>query len=75
MSDGAESAGTYRVPTYRAPAGTAASPVATISEAAGATQGVAWFAHIGGFLFGAFLVAFFLRDHGRRRCTILLHLQ
>lgn len=43
------------------------SGYATITEAAGATQGVAWFAHIGGFLFGAFLVAFFLRDHGRRR--------
>ncbi len=43
------------------------SGYATITEAAGASQGVAWFAHIGGFLFGALLVALFLRDHGRRR--------
>jgi membrane associated rhomboid family serine protease len=43
------------------------SGYATISEAAGATGGVAWFAHIGGFVFGALLVALFLRNHGRRR--------
>jgi membrane associated rhomboid family serine protease len=43
------------------------SGYATITEAAGATQGVAWFAHIGGFIFGASLVALFLRNHGRRR--------
>ncbi len=43
------------------------SGYATITEAAGASQGVAWFAHIGGFLFGALLVALFLRNTGRRR--------
>ncbi len=43
------------------------SGYATITEAAGAAQGVAWFAHIGGFVFGALLVALFLRNHGRRR--------
>lgn len=43
------------------------SGYATISEAAGPTQGVAWFAHIGGFVFGALLVALFLRNTGRRR--------
>ncbi len=43
------------------------SGYATISEAAGATQGVAWFAHIGGFLFGVLLAGLFLRNAGRRR--------
>ena len=43
------------------------SGYATISEAAGTSQGVAWFAHIGGFLFGVLLAGLFLRNADRRR--------
>lgn len=37
----------------------------TLGSAAAPDSGVAWFAHIGGFLFGFLLVFLFLRDHGR----------
>jgi membrane associated rhomboid family serine protease len=39
----------------------------SITDEAAVGGGVAFFAHIGGFLFGALLVALFLRNVGRRR--------
>lgn len=39
----------------------------TIGDVANPDAGVAWFAHIGGFLFGALMTALFLRNMGKRR--------
>ena len=43
------------------------SGYATIADAAAPDQGVAWFAHIGGFLFGMFTVLLLFRRTGERR--------
>ncbi|MEO6397926.1 MAG: rhomboid family intramembrane serine protease [Tepidiformaceae bacterium] len=43
-----------------------AAGYATIVSSANPDAGVAWFAHIGGFLFGAVLVAFFVRWRGHQ---------
>lgn len=40
---------------------------ATLGSAGTPDAGVAWFAHIGGFVFGFLLVLFFVRDLGARR--------
>ncbi|MCK9518601.1 MAG: rhomboid family intramembrane serine protease [Dehalococcoidia bacterium] len=41
--------------------------ILSVTDEAAVGGGVAFFAHIGGFLFGALLVLFFLRNVGRRR--------
>jgi membrane associated rhomboid family serine protease len=42
------------------------SGLATIGSAASPSEGVAWFAHVGGFLFGAVLTLFVFRPLLRR---------
>lgn len=41
--------------------------LATVGNAAAPDQGVAWFAHIGGFIFGAMMVLLFFRNVRRQR--------